>query len=201
MIDTALDRSSSPISSSGSVSQRQSNSSTASSGNSGQSGQQNVRQSGSSSVSNGGQTLVRNQSNTSNDNRTSSSRNTNLTSKSNSGSRVVKQTGGNGGQSLDKPSSGSASTEFSKSVPASGIKRVASTTGKVVKATAKGMMATGEKLDPIGRHIETELKKSISDMSPTSNANSNGIDADFMERSHLAEMERLKRRNRTTRPR
>ena len=201
LIDTALDRSSSSISSSGPVSQRQSSSSTGSSGNSGQSGQQNVRQSGSSSVSNGGQTLVRNQSNTSNDNRTSSSRNTNLTSKSNSGSRVVKQTGGNGGQSLDKPSSGSASTESSKSVPASGIKRVASTTGKVVKATAKGMMATGEKLDPIGRHIETELKKSISDMSPTSNASSNGIDADFMERSHLAEMERLKRRNRTTRPR
>ena len=201
LIDTALDRSSSAISSSGPVSQRQSSSSTGSSGNSGQSGQQNVRQSGSSSVSNGGQTLVRNQSNTSNDNRTSNSRNTNLTSKSNSGSRVVKQTGGNGGQSLDKPSSGSASTESSKSVPASGIKRVASTTGKVVKATAKGMMATGEKLDPIGRHIETELKKSISDMSPTSNASSNGIDADFMERSHLAEMERLKRRNRTTRPR
>ena len=201
LIDTALDRSSSPISSSGPVSQRQSSSSTGSIGNSGQSGQQNVRQSGSSSVSNGGQTFVRNQSNTSNDNRTSSSRNTNLTSKSNSGSRLVKQTGGNGGQSLDKPSSGSASTESSKSVPASGIKRVASTTGKVVKATAKGMMATGEKLDPIGRHIETELKKSISDMSPTSNANSNGIDADFMERSHLAEMERLKRRNRTTRPR
>ena len=198
MIDTALDRSSSSVSSSGPVSQRQSSSST---GSRGQSGQQNVRQSGSSSVSNGGQTLVRNQSNTSNDNRTSSSRNTNLTSKSNSGSRMVKQTGGNGGQSLDKPSNGSASTESSKSAPASGIKRVASTTSKVVKATAKGMKATGEKLDPIGRHIETELKKSISDMSPTSNASSKGIDSDFMERSHLAEMERLKRRNRPTRPR
>ena len=198
LIDTALDRSSSPVSSSGPISQRQSSSST---GSSGHSGQQSVRQGASSSVSNGGQTLVRNQSNTSNDNRTSNSRNTNLTSKSNSGVSSPRQTGGNGGQSLDKPSSGSVSTDSSKSVPTSGIKRVANTTGKVMKATAKGMVATGKKLDPVGKHIESELKKSIGSMAPTSNANANSFDADFMERSYLAEMENLRRRNRTTRPR
>ena len=198
LIDTALDRSSSPVSSSGPISQRQSSSSIVSSGHS---GQQSVRQGASSSVSNGGQTLVRNQSNTSNDNRTSNSRNTNLTSKSNSGVLSPRQTGGNGGQSLDKPSSGSVSTDSSKSVPTSEIKRVANMTGKVMKATAKGMVATGKKLDPVGKHIESELKKSIGSMAPTSNANANSFDADFMERSYLAEMENLRRRNRTTRPR
>ena len=198
LIDTALDRSSSPVSSSGPISQRQSSSSI---GSSGHSGQQSVRQGASSSVSNGGQTLVRNQSNTSNDNRTSNSRNTNLTSKSNSGVLSPRQTGGNGGQSLDKPSSGSVSTDSSKSVPTSEIKRVANMTGKVMKATAKGMVATGKKLDPVGKHIESELKKSIGSMVPTSNANANSFDADFMERSYLAEMENLRRRNRTTRPR
>ena len=198
LIDTALDRSSSPVSSSGPISQRQSSSSI---GSSGHSGQQSVRQGASSSVSNGGQTLVRNQSNTSNDNRTLNSRNTNLTSKSNSGVLSPRQTGGNGGQSLDKPSSGSVSTDSSKSVPTSEIKRVANMTGKVMKATAKGMVATGKKLDPVGKHIESELKKSIGSMAPTSNANANSFDADFMERSYLAEMENLRRRNRTTRPR
>ena len=197
LIDTALDRSSSPVSSSGPISQRQSSSSI---GSSGHSGQQSVRQGASSSVSNGGQTLVRNQSNTSNDNRTSNSRNTNLTSKSNSGVLSPRQTGGNGGQSLDKPSSGSVSTDSSKSVPTSEIKRVANMTDKVMKATAKGMVATGKKLDPVGKHIESELKKSIGSMAPTSNANVNSFDADFMERSYLAEMENLRRRNRTTRP-
>lgn len=139
LINTALDRSSSPVSSSGSTPQRQTSQST------GSSGQQ--------------QTVLR------------------------------------------QSSAGSGSTGTNTSAPTSGIKRVANTTGKVVKATAKGMMATGEKLDPVGRHIENELKKSIGDMAPTSSASSNGFDADFMERSHLAEMERLRRRNRTTRPR
>lgn len=120
---------------------------------------------------------------------------------SSSGSIPRQNASGNSGQSLDRPQSGSGSTGTNTSAPTSGIKRVANTTGKVVKATAKGMMATGEKLDPVGRHIENELKKSIGDMAPTSSASSNGLDADFMERSHLAEMERLRRRNRTTRPR
>ena len=139
LINTALDRSSSPVSSSGSTQQRQTSQST------GSSGQQ--------------QTVLR------------------------------------------QSSAGSVSTGTNTSASTSGIKRVANTTGKVVKAIAKGMMATGEKLDPVGRHIENELKKSIGDMAPTSSASSNGLDADFMERSHLAEMERLRRRNRTTRPR
>ena len=186
LINTALDRSSSPVSSSGLTPQRQTSQSTSSAG----------------SGSNGGQTIVRNQSNTSNDNRTSNSRNTSITNRpSSSGSIPRQNASGNGGQSLDRPQSGSGSTVTNTSVPTSGIKRVANTTGKVVKATAKGMMATGEKLDPVGRHIENELKKSIGDMAPTSSASSNGFDADFMERSHLAEMERLRRRNRTTRPR
>ena len=198
LINTALDRSSSPVSSSGSTPQRQSSQSTGSSGQ-----QQTVlRQSSTNSGSNGGQTIVRNQSNTSNDNRTSNSRNTSMTNRpSSSGSIPRQNASGNGGQSLDRPQSGSSSTGTNTSAPTSGIKRVANTTGKVVKATAKGMMATGEKLDPVGRHIENELKKSIGDMAPTSSASSNGLDADFMERSHLAEMERLRRRNRTTRPR
>lgn len=201
LINTALDRSSSPVSSSGSTPQRQTSQSTSSTGSSGQ--QQTVlRQSSAGSGSNGGQTIVRNQSNTSNDNRTSNSRNTSMTNRpSSSGSIPRQNASGNGGQSLDRPQSGSGSTGTNTSAPTSGIKRVANTTGKVVKATAKGMMATGEKLDPVGRHIENELKKSIGDMAPTSSASSNGFDADFMERSHLAEMERLRRRNRTTRPR
>lgn len=201
LINTALDRSSSPVSSSGSTPQRQTSQSTSSTGSSGQ--QQTVlRQSSAGSGSNGGQTIVRNQSNTSNDNRTSNSRNTSMTNRpSSSGSIPRQNASGNGGQSLDRPQSGSGSTGTNTSAPTSGIKRVANTTGKVVKATAKGMMATGEKLDPVGRHIENELKKSIGDMAPTSSASSNGLDADFMERSHLAEMERLRRRNRTTRPR
>lgn len=186
LINTALDRSSSPVSSSGSTPQRQTSQSTSSAG----------------SGSNDGQTIVRNQSNTSNDNRTSNIRNTSMTNRpSSSGSIPRQNASGNGGQSLDRPQSGSSSTGTNTSAPTSGIKRVANTTGKVVKATAKGMMATGEKLDPLGRHIENELKKSIEDMAPTSSASSNGLDADFMERSHLAEMERLRRRNRTTRPR
>ena len=198
LINTALDRSSSPVSSSGSKPQRQTSQSTGSSGQ-----QQTVlRQSSAGSGSNGGQTIVRNQSNTSNDNRTSNSRNTNMMNRpSSSGSIPRQNASGNGGQSLDRPQSGSGSTGTNTSAPTSGIKRVANTTGKVVKATAKGMIATGEKLDPVGRHIENELKKSIGDMAPTSSASSNGLDADFMERSHLAEMERLRRRNRTTRPR
>lgn len=198
LINTALDRSSSPVSSSGSTPQRQSSQSTGSSGQ-----QQTVlRQSSTNSGSNGGQTIVRNQSNTSNDNRTSNSRNTSMTNRpSSSGSIPRQNASGNGGQSLDRPQSGSSSTGTNTSALTSGIKRVANTSGKVVKATAKGMMATGEKLDPVGRHIENELKKSIGDMAPTSSASSNGFDADFMERSHLAEMERLRRRNRTTRPR
>lgn len=198
LINTALDRSSSPVSSSGSTPQRQSSQSTGSSGQ-----QQTVlRQSSTNSGSNGGQTIVRNQSNTSNDNRTSNSRNTSMTNRpSSSGSIPRQNASGNGGQSLDRPQSGSSSTVTNTSALTSGIKRVANTSGKVVKATAKGMMATGEKLDPVGRHIENELKKSIGDMAPTSSASSNGFDADFMERSHLAEMERLRRRNRTTRPR
>lgn len=201
LINTALDRSSSPVSSSGSTPQRQTSQSTSSTGSSGQ--QQTVlRQSSAGSGSNGGQTIVRNQSNTSNDNRTSNSRNTSMTNRpSSSGSIPRQNASGNGGQSLDRPQSGSGSTGTNTSAPTSGIKRVANTTGKVVKATAEGMMATGEKLDPVGRHIENELKKSIGDMAPTSSASSNGLDADFMERSHLAEMERLRRRNRTTRPR
>lgn len=198
LINTALDRSSSPVSSSGSKPQRQTSQSTGSSGQ-----QQTVlRQSSAGSGSNGGQTIVRNQSNTSNDNRTSNSRNTNMMNRPSSSGSIPKQNAsGNGGQSLDRPQSGSVSTGTNTSASTSGIKRVANTTGKVVKATAKGMMATGEKLDPVGRHIENELKKSIGDMAPTSSASSNGLDADFMERSHLAEMERLRRRNRTTRPR
>lgn len=198
LINTALDRSSSPVSSNGSTPQRQTSQSTGSSGQ-----QQTVlRQSSAGSGSNGGQTIVRDQSNTSNDNRTSNSRNTSMMNRpSSSGSIPRQNASGNGGQSLDRPQSGSVSTDSSKSAPTSGIKRVANTTGKVVKATAKGMMATGEKLDPLGRHIENELKKSIEDMAPTSSASSNGLDADFMERSHLAEMELLRRRNRTTRPR
>ena len=201
LINTALDRSSSPVSSSGSTPQRQDSQSTSSTGSSGQ--QQTVlRQSSAGSGSNGGQTIVRNQSNTSNDNRTSNSRNTSMTNRpSSSGSIPRQNTSGNGGQSLDRPQSGSGSTGTNTSASTSGIKRVANTTGKVVKATAKGIMATGEKLDPVGRHIENELKKSIGDMAPTSSASSNGFDADFMERSHLVEMERLRRRNRTTRPR
>ena len=198
LINTALDRSSSPVSSSGSTQQRQTSQSTGSSGQ-----QQTVlRQSSAGSGSNGGQTIVRNQSNLSNDNRTSNSRNTSMMNRPSSSGSIPKQNAsGNGGQSLDRPQSGSVSTGTNTSAPTSGIKRVANTTGKVVKATAKGMMATGEKLDPVGRHIENELKKSIGDMAPTSSASSNGLDADFMERSHLAEMERLRRRNRTTRPR
>lgn len=198
LINTALDRSSSPVSSNGSTPQRQTSQSTGSSGQ-----QQTVlRQSSAGSGSNGGQTIVRNQSNISNDNRTSNSRNTSMMNRpSSSGSIPRQNASGNGGQSLDRPQSGSVSTDSSKSAPTSGIKRVANTTGKVVKATVKGMMATGEKLDPVGRHIENELKKSIGDIAPTSSASSNGLDADFMERSHLAEMERLRRRNRTTRPR
>ena len=198
LINTALDRSSSPVSSSGSTPQRQSSQSTGSSGQ-----QQTVlRQSSTNSGSNGGQTIVRNQSNTSNDNRTSNSRNTSMTNRpSSSGSIPRQNASGNGGQSLDRPQSGSSSTGTNTSALTSGIKRVANTSGKVVKATAKGMIATGEKLDPVGRHIENELKKSIGDMASTSSASSNGFDADFMERSHLAEMERLRRRNRTTRPR
>lgn len=198
LINTALDRSSSPVSSSGSTPQRQSSQSTGSSGQ-----QQTVlRQSSTNSGSNGGQTIVRNQSNTSNDNRTSNSRNTSMTNRSSSSGSIPRQNAsGNGGQSLDRPQIGSGSTGTNTSAPTSGIKRVANTTGKVVKATAKGMMATGKKLDPVGRHIENELKKSIGDMAPTSSASSNGLDADFMERSHLAEMERLRRRNRTTRSR
>ena len=198
LINTALDRSSSPVSSSGSTQQRQTSQSTGSSGQ-----QQTVlRQSSAGSGSNGGQTIVRNQSNLSNDNRTSNSRNTSMMNRPSSSGSIPKQNAsGNGGQSLDRPQSGSVSTGTNTSASTSGIKRVANTTGKVVKATAKGMMATGEKLDPVGRHIENELKKSIGDMVPTSSASSNGLDADFMERSHLAEMERLRRRNRTTRPR
>lgn len=198
LINTALDRSSSPVSSSGSTQQRQTSQSTGSSGQ-----QQTVlRQSSAGSGSNGGQTIVRNQSNLSNDNRTSNSRNTSMMNRPSSSGSIPKQNAsGNGGQSLDRPQSGSVSTGTNTSALTSGIKRVANTTGKVVKATAKGMMATGEKLDPVGRHIENELKKSIGDMAPTSSASSNGLDADFMERSHLAEMERLRRRNRTTRPR
>lgn len=198
LINTALDRSSSPVSSSGSTPQRQTSQSTGSSGQ-----QQTVlRQSSAGSGSNGGQTIVRNQSNTSNDNRTSNSRNTSMMNRpSSSGSIPRQNASGNGGQSLDRPQSGSGSTGTNTSAPTSGIKRVVNTTDKVVKATAKGMMATGKKLDPVGRHIENELKKSIGDMAPTSSASSNGFDADFMERSHLAEMERLRRRNRTTRPR
>lgn len=198
LINTALDRSSSPVSSSGSTQQRQTSQSTGSSGQ-----QQTVlRQSSAGSGSNGGQTIVRNQSNLSNDNRTSNSRNTSMMNRPSSSGSIPKQNAsGNGGQSLDRPQSGSVSTGTNTSASTSGIKRVANTTGKVVKATAKGMMATGEKLDPVGRHIENELKKSIGDMAPTSSASSNGLDADFMERSHLAEMERLRRRNRTTRPR
>lgn len=201
LINTALDRSSSPVSSSGSTPQRQKSQSTSSTGSSGQ--QQTVlRQSSAGSGSNGDQTIVRNQSNTSNDNRTSNSRNTSMANRPSSSGSIPKQNAsGNGGQSLDRPQRGSGSTGTNTSAPTSGIKRVANTTGKVVKATAKGMMATGEKLDPVGRHIENELKKSIGDMAPTSSASSNGLDADFMERSHLAEMERLRRRNRTTRPR
>ena len=201
LINTALDRSSSPVSSSGSTPQRQTSQSTSSTGSSGQ--QQTVlRQSSAGSGSNGDQTIVRNQSNTSNDNRTSNSRNTSMANRPSSSGSIPKQNAsGNGGQSLDRPQRGSGSTGTNTSAPTSGIKRVANTTGKVVKATAKGMMATGEKLDPVGRHIENELKKSIGDMAPTSSASSNGLDADFMERSHLAEMERLRRRNRTTRPR
>lgn len=201
LINTALDRSSSPVSSSGSTPQRQTSQSTSSTGSSGQ--QQTVlRQSSAGSGSNGDQTIVRNQSNTSNDNRTSNSRNTSMANRPSSSGSIAKQNAsGNGGQSLDRPQRGSGSTGTNTSAPTSGIKRVANTTGKVVKATAKGMMATGEKLDPVGRHIENELKKSIGDMAPTSSASSNGLDADFMERSHLAEMERLRRRNRTTRPR
>lgn len=200
LIDTALDRSSSPVSSSGSTPQRQVSQSTGSTGSSGQ--QTVLRQSSAGSGSNGGQTIVRNQSNTSNDNRTSNSRNTSMTNRPNSSGSIPRQNAsGNGGQSLDRPQSGSGSTGTNTSAPTSGIKRVANTTGKVVKATAKGMMATGEKLDPVGKHIENELKKSIGDMAPTSSTSSNGLDADFMERSHLAEMERLRRRNRTTRPR
>ena len=200
LIDTALDRSSSPVSSSGSTPQRQVSQSTGSTGSSGQ--QTVLRQSSAGFGSNGGQTIVRNQSNTSNDNRTSNSRNTSMTNRPNSSGSIPRQNAsGNGGQSLDRPQSGSGSTGTNTSAPTSGIKRVANTTGKVVKATAKGMMATGEKLDPVGKHIENELKKSIGDMAPTSSASSNGLDADFMERSHLAEMERLRRRNRTTRPR
>ena len=198
LINTALDRSSSPVSSSGSTPQRQASQSTGSSGQ-----QQTVlSQSSAGSGSNGGQTIVRNQSNTSNDNRTSNSRNTNMMNRPSSSVSIHRQNAsGNGGQSLDRSQSGSGSTGTNTSAPTSGIKRVANTTGKVVKATAKGMMATGEKLDPVGRHIENELKKSIGDMAPTSSASSNGLDADFMERSHLVEMERLRRRNRTTRPR
>ena len=198
LINTALDRSSSPVSSSGSTQQRQTSQSTGSSGQ-----QQTVlRQSSAGSGSNGGQTIVRNQSNLSNDNRTSNSRNTSMMNRLSSSGSIPKQNAsGNGGQSLDRPQSGSVSTGTNTSASTSGIKRVANTTGKVVKATAKGMMATGEKFDPVGRHIENELKKSIGDMAPTSSASSNGLDADFMERSHLAEMERLRRRNRTTRPR
>lgn len=198
LINTALDRSSSPVSSSGSTPQRQTSQSTGSSGQ-----QQTVlRQSSAGSGSNGDQTIVRNQSNTSNDNRTSNSRNTSMMNRPSSSGLIPRQNASvNGGQSLDRPQSGSGSTGTNTSAPTSGIKRVANTTGKVVKATAKGMMATGEKLDPVGRHIENELKKSIGDMAPTSSASSNGFDADFMERSHLAEMERLRRRNRTTRPR
>lgn len=197
LINTALDRSSSPVSSSGSTPQRQTSQSTGSSGQ-----QQTVlRQSSAGSGSNGDQTIVRNQSNTSNDNRTSNSRNTSMMNRPSSSGLIPRQNAsGNGGQSLDRPQSGSGSTGTNTSAPTSGIKLVANTTGKVVKATAKGMMATGEKLDPVGRHIENELKKSIGDMAPTSSASSNGFDADFMERSHLAEMERLRRRNRTTRP-
>lgn len=200
LINTALDRSSSPVSSSGSTPQRQVSQSTGSTGSSGQ--QTVLSQSSAGSGSNGGQTIVRNQSNRSNDNRTSNSRNTSMTNRPNSSGSIPRQNAsGNGGQSLDRPQSGSGSTGTNTSAPTSGIKRVANTTGKVVKATAKGMMATGEKLDPVGKHIENELKKSIGDMAPTSSASSNGLDADFMERSHLAEMERLRRRNRTTRPR
>lgn len=200
LINTALDRSSSSVSSSGSTPQRQVSQSTGSTGSSGQ--QTVLSQSSAGSGLNSGQTVVRNQSNTSNDNRTSNSRNTSMTNRPNSSGSIPRQNvSGNGGQSLDRPQSGSGSTGTNTSAPTSGIKRVANTTGKVVKATAKGMMATGEKLDPVGRHIENELKKSIGDMAPTSSASSNGLDADFMERSHLAEMERLRRRNRTTRPR